>query len=120
MNAFDALLLVSRSTPTWKEQFGRVIIEAHACETPVIGSNSGAIPEVINEGGVTVPEGNSANLAEAIKLLKDDPVLRREMGQLGRRQVEELYTWQRVSERLRDIYLKVTASKQMNELAFQL
>ena len=47
MNAFDALTLMSRTTPTWKEQFGRVIIEAQACATPVIGSSSGAIPEVV-------------------------------------------------------------------------
>ena len=47
MNALDVLILPSRTTTRWKEQFGRVIIEAHACGTPVIGSDSGAIPEVI-------------------------------------------------------------------------
>ena len=45
MNALDVLLLPSRTTSRWKEQFGRVIIEAHACGIPVIGSDSGAIPE---------------------------------------------------------------------------
>ena len=108
MNALDALLLVSRTTPTWKEQFGRVIIEAHACETPVIGSDSGAISEIIDRGGLTVREGNSEDIAAALSKLRDDPALAREMGRLGRRQVEELYTWKRVSERMRDIYLKVT------------
>ncbi len=108
MNALDALLLVSRTTPTWKEQFGRVIIEAHACETPVIGSDSGAISEIIGRGGLTVREGNSDDIAAALGKLRDDPALAREMGRLGRRQVEELYTWKRVSERMRDIYLKVT------------
>lgn len=108
MNALDALLLVSRTTPTWKEQFGRVIIEAHACETPVIGSDSGAISEIIDRGGLTVREGNSDDIAAALCKLKDNPALAREMGRLGRRQVDELYTWKRVSERMRDIYLKVT------------
>ncbi len=108
MNALDALLLVSRTTATWKEQFGRVIIEAHACETPVIGSDSGAIPEVIGTGGLTVREGHSDELAAAILKLKDHPALARQMGQAGRRQVEARYTWQRVSEQTRDVYLKVT------------
>ena len=108
MNALDALLLVSRTTPTWKEQFGRVIIEAHACATPVIGSDSGAIPEVIDQGGLTVREGNVPDIAAALTRLKDNRRLARELGRLGRQQVEALYTWKRVSERMRDIYFKVT------------
>ena len=117
MNALDVLLLVSRTTSTWKEQFGRVIIEAHACETPVIGSDSGAIPEVIGQGGLTVREGNSADIAAAITRLKDHPTLAREMGQLGRQQVEAHYTWKRVAERMSDIYLKVTQRHQEVSLA---
>jgi glycosyltransferase involved in cell wall biosynthesis len=112
MNALDALLLVSRTTATWKEQFGRVIIEAHACETPVIGSDSGAISEVIDRGGLTVREGNSDDIAAAIRQLKDNPEMAREMGRAGRAQVEQLYTWKRVSERMRDIYLKVLGKKE--------
>ena len=104
MNALDALLLVSRTTPTWKEQFGRVIIEAQACGTPVIGSDSGAIPEVIDQGGLVVREGDSTDLAMAIRRLQEQPALRSEMGRIGRQQVEKLYTWKRVSERMRDIY----------------
>ena len=117
MNALDVLLLVSRTTLTWKEQFGRVIIEAHACETPVIGSDSGAIPEVIGQGGLTVREGNSADIAAAITRLKDHPTLACQMGQLGRQQVEAHYTWKRVAERMSDIYLKVTRHHQGMSLA---
>ena len=112
MNALDALLLVSRTTQTWKEQFGRVIIEAHACETPVIGSDSGAISEVIGDGGLTVREGNIEDIAAAIRQLKDNPELARKMGSAGRRQVEKLYTWEAVSRRMRAIYDRVTQSKE--------
>ena len=108
MNALDVLALVSRTTATWKEQFGRVIIEAHACGTPVIGSDSGAIPEVVDQGGLTVREGNAGEIANAIRTLRDDPALRERMGLAGRKQVEDLYTWQRVAERMRDIYFKTT------------
>ena len=47
----DVLALPSRTTPTWKEQFGRVLIEAMACGVPVVGSDSGEIPHVIGDAG---------------------------------------------------------------------
>lgn len=70
MNAMDVLALPSRTTPRWKEQFGRVIIEAHACATPVIGSDSGAIPSVIGNAGLVFPEGDARAIAAVIKTLK--------------------------------------------------
>jgi glycosyltransferase involved in cell wall biosynthesis len=106
MNALDALLLPSRTTASWKEQFGRVIIEAHACGTPVIGSNSGAIPEVIGEGGLVVAERDPGALAAAITALQANPQQSREMGRKGHRQVEAQYTWEQVAGRMRDIYLQ--------------
>jgi glycosyltransferase involved in cell wall biosynthesis len=104
MNALDALVLPSRTVPTWKEQFGRVIIEAQACGTPVIGSDSGAIPEVVGEGGLIFPEGSAEALAAAILQVKADPSGAREMGERGRRQVEANYTWGRVAAQMREIY----------------
>ena len=105
MNAIDALILPSRTVPSWKEQFGRVIIEAQACETPVIGSDSGAIPEILGEGGLVFPERNPAALAAAIAHLKENPAKTRGMGRTGRLQVERNFTWRRVAEQMRDIYL---------------
>lgn len=104
MNALDALVLPSRTTPRWKEQFGRVLIEAQACRTPVIGSDSGAIPEVIGQAGMVIPEGSVDALAAAMLSLRDAPEQAGEMGRLGRRRVEENYTWAQVAERMRSIY----------------
>ncbi len=112
MNAMDALLLVSRTTPTWKEQFGRVIIEAQACGTPVIGSDSGGIPEVVGRGGIIVPEANPEALAGAIGKLRDNPGYARELGRLGLEQVKERYTWERIAEQMRDIYLELTGERE--------
>jgi glycosyltransferase involved in cell wall biosynthesis len=107
MNAIDVLVLPSRTTPSWKEQFGRVLIEANACGTPVIGSTSGAIPEVIGRAGIVVPERNSKALADALRDLEADPAGCAAMGRIGRQQVEENYTWQRVAERMSRIYQRV-------------
>ena len=104
MNAFDALVLASRTTPRWKEQFGRVIIEAHACGVPVIGSDSGAIPEVVGKGGLIVQERNPVALSVAIRQLHLDANKKNTLGLIGRSQVEENYTWDRVARQMHKIY----------------
>jgi exopolysaccharide biosynthesis WecB/TagA/CpsF family protein len=72
--AMDVLCLPSRSTPAWKEQFGRVLVEAMACGTPVLGSDSGAIPSVIGRAGLVHPEGEIPAIASCLKqLLKKPP-----------------------------------------------
>ena len=73
LNCMDVLVLPSHTTPTWKEQFGRVIIEAQACEVPVLGSDSGAIPEVIGKAGLIFKEKDIQDLHQ--KLLKAFPIL---------------------------------------------
>ena len=104
MNAIDVLALPSRTTERWKEQFGRVLIEAGACGTPVIGTDSGAIPDVVGDGGLVVPERSPAALANAVLTLRDDPVRRAELGRAGIVAARERYTWQRVAEQMYDIY----------------
>jgi exopolysaccharide biosynthesis WecB/TagA/CpsF family protein len=72
--AMDVACLPSRSSPAWKEQFGRVLVEAMACGTPVLGSDSGAIPAVIAGAGLTYPEGDVRALGLALaRLLKKPP-----------------------------------------------
>jgi glycosyltransferase involved in cell wall biosynthesis len=75
MHSWDVLVLMSETTATWKEQFGRVIIEAQACGTPVIGSSSGSIPVVVGEGGWVVPERSAKSLANLLDRLAEDPQL---------------------------------------------
>ena len=83
LNALDALVLPSRSTPTWQEQFGRVLPEAMGCGVPVIGSDSGAIPEVIGGGGRVFAEGDSTALAATIGELAEAPALCRHLAEQG-------------------------------------
>ncbi|MCL5004200.1 MAG: glycosyltransferase family 4 protein [Patescibacteria group bacterium] len=67
----DIYVLPSRTTPTWQEQFGRTMIEAMACGVPVIGSSSGAIPEVVGGGGLIFREGDAEDLVYRITKLSD-------------------------------------------------
>ena len=72
MNMMDVLVLPSITMPNWKEQFGRVIVEANACQVPVIGSASGEIPKLIGKtsGGWVIPENDSHVLYEQIRYVK--------------------------------------------------
>jgi glycosyltransferase involved in cell wall biosynthesis len=110
--AFDTMVLPSRTTATWKEQFGRVLIEAGACEIPVIGSDSGAIPEVIGLGeeamGLVFPEGNASALADAILAIKKDTLLAKKFGSNGARRAREEFSWSQVAARMADIYREVS------------
>jgi glycosyltransferase involved in cell wall biosynthesis len=68
-NSLDVFVLPSETILQWKEQYGRVLIEAMACGLPVVGSSSGAIPEVL-EGypkGLIFKEGDVDDLVEKIK-----------------------------------------------------
>jgi glycosyltransferase involved in cell wall biosynthesis len=69
MNAADIVVLPSISTPKFKEQYGRVIAEAMACGKIVIGSKSGAIPELIGDAGFLVAEGDVSRLSEILRYL---------------------------------------------------
>jgi glycosyltransferase involved in cell wall biosynthesis len=97
LNALDGLVLPSLTTPVWKEQFGHVLIEAMACEVPVIGSNSGAIPEVLGEAGLIFPEGDLTALSQAIMTLQSDAVRRAQLAQAGRVRVLAHYTHERIA-----------------------
>ncbi len=83
----DVLVLPSRTTPTWKEQFGRVIVEALWCGVPVVGSDSGEIPWLIGltGGGLVFPEGDSEALAGRLSELREAPALRERLALAGPR-----------------------------------
>ncbi|TYQ26950.1 glycosyltransferase family 4 protein [Pseudanabaena sp. UWO311] len=101
LSAFDILVLPSETRKNWKEQFGRVTIEAIACGTPVIGSDSGEIPNLINKtgGGLTFPETQADVLANRITQLIEDIDLRHELAAKGRSVVLNEYSNQVIGQR---------------------
>jgi glycosyltransferase involved in cell wall biosynthesis len=103
----DALVVPSRSTPTWKEQFGRVIIEAMAAGVPVIGANSAAIPDVIGDAGLLFTQGRADSLRDQLERLLSDSVLRASLAERGRQRVLANFTHAQVAESTIDVYRRL-------------
>ena len=99
LKALDVLVLPSVTIlPLHREQFGRVLVEAMAAGLPVIGSSSGAIPEVIGDAGLVVPERDPAALAEAIDAVLSQPALRQRLIERGRARAARCFSWSVIAE----------------------
>jgi glycosyltransferase involved in cell wall biosynthesis len=83
------------------ELLGLVLLESMACETPVICTNVGAMPEIVIDGvtGFVVPPNDSKALRDRIDYLMNNPEVARRMGRAGRQQVLEKFTWEAVGRR---------------------
>jgi glycosyltransferase involved in cell wall biosynthesis len=100
LQALDILVLLTRTTPHVREQFGRVIIEAQACGVPVIGSSCGAIPFVVGTGGWIVPERAPQELANLLGRLAMSPDEIGAAGVRGGAQVGLHFTYAHVARAL--------------------
>ena len=103
-NKIDILVLPSLTILRWKEQFGRVLIEAMACETVVAGSSSGEIPVVIGDAGVVFREGDADDLFLKLKELILNPNSMKEFAKKGKERVDKLYSWEVVAKQLKEYY----------------
>lgn len=90
---------------TESESFGIVLIEAMACKKPVIGSNIGGIPHVIDndENGLLVPPKDPEALAKAIIKILKEPLLAKKMGENGYKKVKENFIWDMQIEKTKKI-----------------
>ncbi len=106
-HAIDVLVLPSHSRPNWKEQFGRVLVDAMACGVPVVGSTCGEIPNVIGEAGLIFPEGDVAALRSQLQRLHDDATLRRDLARRGRQRVLDHFTQAQIAQKTYEVYQSV-------------
>ena len=111
--------------PSVYEPLGIVNLEAMACGAPVVGTATGGIPEVVDDGvtGVLVPieqvdDGTGtpldpdafvADLAAALTRVVSDPERARAMGAAGRRRAEEHFAWDAIAARTQELYQRVLA-----------
>ena len=107
LNGMDCLVLPSRTTRKWKEQFGRVLTEAMSCEVPVIGSDSGEIPNVIGDCGLVFKEGDVDDLSSKITRLINNSDLAEELEKKGRQRVLDNFTQEKAARETYKIYQKM-------------
>ncbi|MFB3041856.1 MAG: glycosyltransferase family 4 protein [Candidatus Poribacteria bacterium] len=103
INCMNTVVLPSRTTPVWVEFFGRVLIEGMACEVPVIGSNSGEIPNVIGDAGLVFPEEDAEALADRLRRIIQNRSLRIQLIQRGLERVKE-FMWETIAQRTYEVY----------------
>lgn len=111
INSCDVIVVPSCTTSTWKEQFGRVVVEAMACGVPVVSSDSGSLPEVVGTAGLVVPEKNVDQLFAALSQLIESKILCEKFRRMGIERVNQLFTWDRVAEQTFELYRQALANK---------
>lgn len=92
----------------WDEPLGLVILEAMACETPVVVTRKGGIPLAVKDGknGYFVKSKNAKDITEKVNMLLANDVLRHKMGKTARQIAEKKFSWKVISERFSRIYAK--------------
>jgi glycosyltransferase involved in cell wall biosynthesis len=103
LHTFAAVVLPSISTPSVREQFGRVAVEAMAAGVPVVASDAGALPEVVGDAGLIVPEGDAVALAHAIRTLAQDATLRDRLSAAGKERASA-FAWDVVARTHAKLY----------------
>ncbi len=96
--------------PSVYEPLGIVNLEAMACDTAVVGSRTGGIPEVVADGqtGLLVPPGDPVALARALNVLLADPDLAAAMGQAGRKRAVTEFGWTAIAGQTANLYAELT------------
>lgn len=100
-------------SPSKLEGFGMNVAEAMACCKPVVVSNVGSLPEIVEDNvtGYVIPLDDRRGFVRAIVQLLDDPPLCRKMGQAGERRVRERFRWEQAAAEIKGIYEEVIARR---------
>jgi glycosyltransferase involved in cell wall biosynthesis len=104
LNAMDLMCAPSQTTPIWKEQFGRMLVEAFASGVPVIGSDSGEIPYVVRDSGLIVGEKDEPGWVRAITELLEDREKRADLAARGLARARDEFAWPVVARRYLDFF----------------
>ena len=110
LRQLDILVLPSRTRPNWKEQFGRILVEAMSCEVAVVGSSSGEIPNVIGDDDLVFEEGNVEALASILRRLTTESDYLRIKQRAGRARVLQQFTQKQVARKTHALYRHILES----------
>ena len=115
LNGMDVLCAPSQTTARWREQFGRMLIEAFSCGVPVIASTSGEIPHVVADAGITVDEGDCDGWVRAIRVVLADADRRADLSHRGRARALSTYAWPVVARQHLDFFNELTERTELTE-----
>ncbi|MFC3806687.1 glycosyltransferase [Terrabacter sp. MAHUQ-38] len=107
----DVIAVPSLTTPSWVEQFGRVAVEAMACGTPVVVSDSGALPLVVGDAALVVREGDEVELAHALAEVVSDPDVAARLRSAGLER-SAATSWERIAVEHEAMYAAATHRSQ--------
>lgn len=107
LSCLECLVLPSEARRSWKEQFGRILIEAMACGVPVVGADTGEIPNVIGDAGLVFQSGNVDDLHEKLSMIFQDNRLRNVLREKGLARVHSQFTQRHIAERTYEVYKSV-------------
>ena len=113
LQAVDVLCLPSLTRANWKEQFGRVLIEAMIAGAVTVGSSSGEIPRVIGEWGRVFPEGDVHRLADVLRELASDPSLVARLREKARARALTQFTNQVIADQFAGLFNKVWTNRKV-------
>ncbi|MED5579300.1 MAG: glycosyltransferase family 4 protein [Nitrospinota bacterium] len=104
------LILPSRTTIHWAEQFGHCLIEAMSAGIVPIGSDTGEIPHVIGNEGFVFPEEDHNSLQNAIQKLMDNPALLNKLAIAGREKALKQFSWEYIAAKTYEYYKELYPS----------
>jgi glycosyltransferase involved in cell wall biosynthesis len=103
----DISILLSHTTPIWKEQFGRVLVESMAAGTPVIGSDSGAIPLVIGKTGYIVMEKDILAIRESLMEAYSNKNKYKKLSKLAQQRAKDKFSYTSIAEQTYDFIQEI-------------
>ena len=110
LRAMDLMCGPSRTTTRWREQFGRMLIEAMASGVPVVASDSGEIPHVVQDAGLLIAEDDVPKWADSIDRLVGDAAMRCELASRGLARARAEFAWPIVARQHLDFFDEVLAT----------
>ena len=110
LNAMDLLVAPSQTSARWREQLGRMLLEAFACAVPVLGSDSGEIPFVLGDAGRVLGEADGTGWCAALGELLESPARRTALGQAGRARAAAEFAWPILARRHLHFFDELLAS----------
>jgi glycosyltransferase involved in cell wall biosynthesis len=104
LRCMDVVVMPSKQIKGWKEQFGRVAVEAMACSKVMVASDSGELPNVVQDGGLVFNEADVEDFSKCLKRVIESEELRNALGAKARKIAEEQYSWKSIATRQIEVY----------------